>query len=385
MFSHLVNLKTLDLSDTPCYLTYVAASILQLKCLDNLRHFTVTLPRKEDHFDLQALEFITDLPLVQSLTITITSYYSRVTIVGFHKMSRQLTQLKTLSLTGRFRNEHGLDNLLLCSTSLSSFTFDSSDSERDILPSLLHLLPSDLRSLEIHSHSNVDSLLPRFQQLTHLRIFGKASSDIIHRSLHQYLNLRLLELQYRSSPNFLVQLESFVVGPNRLPSLEILSTGNYRGREGHRVGVLPKERFDGFKYIGLSDWQPPFPNAFDIQGLRRFMQVAVENNVSVGKIEDSIKLMENYFIEANNRSVLLAYHEEDFDRLKVYRTAARAAGFTLPPLVFESLRRDIRITKTELPNKNWFALSLRNADDPDDEEEEEEWAGRSSESESEAE
>ena len=116
------------------------------------------------------------------------------------------------------------------------------------------------------------------------------------------------------------------------------------------------------------------------------MQVAVENNVSVGKIEDSIKLMENYFIEANNRSVLLAYHEEDFERLKVYRTAARAAGFTLPPLIFESLRRDIRITKTELPNKNWFALSLRNADDPDDdEEEEEEWTGRSSESESETE
>ena len=178
MFSHLVNLKTLDLSDTPCYLTYVAASILQLKCLDNLRHLTVTLPRKEDHFDLPALEFIADLPLVQSLTITITSYYSRVTIVGFHKMSRQLTQLKTLSLTGRFRNEHGLDNLLLCSTSLSRFTFDSSDSERDILPSLLHLLPSDLRSLEIHSHSNVDSLLPRFQQLTHLRIFGKASPAV---------------------------------------------------------------------------------------------------------------------------------------------------------------------------------------------------------------
>ncbi|GAA5951420.1 hypothetical protein JCM3765_005933 [Sporobolomyces pararoseus] len=383
---HLVNLKTLDISNAPSYLGDVATSFLQTKSLQNLRQFTVAVPREKDHLDLQALEWIADLPELQSLSLT--TYYFVYGVMGIRKMSRRLTKLKTLSIIGEWVHKEVLENLVLCCPALMSFIFDPSVAS-GILPTLLPLLPSDLRTLELHSVDIVDSLLPRFQHLTHLRLFGNTFSDNTHLSLLQLHNLQLLEIGDPSSHDFLAQLESLVSGPTRLPELKSLSVEVQAGKGGARMKSPLGEGFDwkrdGWYRGSLSDWSPPLPITSNLSESRRFIQTAAENNIRVGRMEDNLKLMEKYFIEANNRSVALAYFEDDFDPIKMYRRAAKGFGITLPPLVFESLRRDIRITETKLPDKNWFALSLRNADDPDDDEEEEEWTGRSSESESEAE
>jgi len=78
-------------------------------------------------------------------------------------------------------------------------------------------------------------------------------------------------------------------------------------------------------------------------------------------------LIEEYFIEANNRAVIHAYDNKNFSYLKEYRQEAAKWDVSLPDFDLDSLGDDLEFIETKLPDRDWFILSLQNKEAKEEE------------------
>ncbi|GAA6018040.1 hypothetical protein JCM11491_000045 [Sporobolomyces phaffii] len=218
-------------------------------------------------------------------------------------------------------------------------------------PDLLPLVPATLHSLQLDSpygsSEPCDLLLPRFSHLRQLNLGETCHSESIHTTLAQLPNLVSIRLgdgqvDYRG-------FAALVSGPSRLVELKSLIFDT-------KTAFSPDD---------MADWVDPSDYLPDPVGLRALRGVCDSNGVDLSgtMFDDCLRALEDFHVEWNNRAVLAAaYHgDRDFDQLHHTRTEASRAGVTLPSFDLDSLDPDhLEVVETELPEKEWIVLSLRN-------------------------
>ena len=121
------------------------------------------------------------------------------------------------------------------------------------------------------------------------------------------------------------------------------------------------ENFD----VNMGDWSLSGAHdghRFDPLGLQQLIEVARENGVVVeGSVLDALENAVAYRIEENNRAIIDVLAEQHFDHLQEVRNFASRDGVSLPPLDLDSLNLDrLEIVEIDLPEQDWYVLSLRN-------------------------
>ncbi|GAA6018014.1 hypothetical protein JCM11491_000031 [Sporobolomyces phaffii] len=239
-------------------------------------------------------------------------------------------------------------------------------------PSLLSLLPVTLRSLQLLAPGAIftpcDSFLPRLAGLRHLELGSDFHTSGIHTTLAQLPNLVGFRLgngkvDYRG-------LAALVSGPSRLVDLESLILDNVRPIIHHFGNRTPGPSNPSFSADAallpddMTDWVSPSEYLPDPVGLRALRAVCDSNAVNLGgTMLDCLETLDDFHIESNNRAVLAAacHGDRDFHQLYHTRTEASRAGVTLPSFDLDSLDPDrLEVVETELTEKEWFVLSLRN-------------------------
>jgi len=233
-------------------------------------------------------------------------------------------------------------------------------------------LPFDLHSLSIHgltdAHPRVDSVLSSFTQLRFLRLGDQSYSHLIHSALHSFSSLVRIHLgKGVIDPDGFVSLIS---GSSRLPSLRTIILDFDAGFVGRKIRRPSRAGFNIESEmekcdVDMGDWNLPGEDdshQFDPVGLQQLIEVARENGVVVkGSVFSALEHAVAYRIEENNRAIIDVLAEQHFDHLQEVRNFASRDGVSLPPLDLDSLNLDrLEIVEIDLPEQDWYVLSLRN-------------------------
>jgi hypothetical protein len=240
-------------------------------------------------------------------------------------------------------------------------------------------LPITLKSFKLAAISRLIepscSSLVRFPFLTSLDLGSHCFPYDIHSILVQLP--KLVKLRLCDGALDVVAFKSLVSGPARLSSLESIGLDVDVGEEGTRMvptsSVTPDDA-DALPF--MEDWTLPRSldsedlydhswqeaDALNFVEIKELIEVARDNGVEVvGSIHEALSRTEDFYLEASNRAVLAAVRGLGSGALQQVRISARRIGVPLPSFDTESLEFDkLEIVETELPEKEWFELSLRN-------------------------
>jgi len=254
---------------------------------------------------------------------------------------------------------------------LVPWTGHSNELMRQLLPHLPDTLYSLALTSSVRPNNPLDKLFPRFKQLRSLHLDDGSYTRNLHLALLQLPCLANLRLG--NSPINLVGLRTLISGPSRLASLRSITldcqTGAAMGERTPRPSNPDSDDhcdsddyFDSdasLKMTGwvlpYSDWSPGSPN-FD--QLVTLIEVAKQNGVEIrGQVLLGPQVVEAVSLEQNNRAVVKTWRSHR--ALQRAQERARNAGWPLPPPEDEESVDNIEIIETELPERNWYILSLR--------------------------
>ncbi|GAA6018700.1 hypothetical protein JCM11491_001269 [Sporobolomyces phaffii] len=253
-----------------------------------------------------------------------------------------------------------------------------SGSSRPDLRKILPLLPPTLQSLRLDTRKEpgrptfCDPFLPQFRQLRRLDLADGCFSPSIDTTLAQLPNLVAIRLGHGTA--HYRGLASLASGPTRLVALKSITletaTSVFGDLGGDRTRAPSDPSFSAPSALTLdhhlSEWVSPSEFLPDPVGLRTLMEACKSSGVKLGgTLFHLFKPLEEWYIEANNRAVLRAAasgRDRDFRRLRrIQSDALQRAGVSLPSFDLDSLDPDrLEVVETELPEKEWFVLSLRN-------------------------
>jgi len=232
---------------------------------------------------------------------------------------------------------------------------------RDFLANASSFAPC-LTSLELDSPSLSDDydiccdhLLPQFVSLTHLTLGDGTLSASLPAHLRQVPLLTSLCIGPEAHWN-LVASDFFTLleGPTQHPSLRNLFFGCFGGRTGHRIGIDEEVK----KYLGMTKdgWQmPSFHEEFTELDCRNLRGICASNRIVLsGDATWASDVEEEYNLEEANRSVLRCLQLKSLDDITCGDGSAyfdRIPVDNLDP-------QNLKLVKTEIPEKNWFRLSL---------------------------
>jgi len=235
---------------------------------------------------------------------------------------------------------------------------------RAFLSTILHLA-HQITSLELDSPLLADSfdiacddLLPQFSNLVHLSLGDGTISESLHSYLRQLPQLASLRLGpdthlYIDPTDFLSLLE----GPTRLPALQSLTHDCLGGKAGKRVEVgdeVQEEVSSGMKADG---WERP---RLDERLIEEPDPWAILRACQVSGIElagdptSAPQIKEDYNLEKANRSALRCL---ELKSIADVRTVYGSSRFPHIPISYLD-PQNLKLVKTEIPEKNWFRLSL---------------------------
>ncbi|GAA5827604.1 hypothetical protein JCM5353_001635 [Sporobolomyces roseus] len=339
--------------------------------LSRLQHLSTSIPLEpHDRFDLDKLAQFVSLPALKRLKIYDWQSYNDGHV--YRSPTTRLPQVTELEIEGEAADVETIKSVLdLCPSLLHlvvNCTYETSPEFGDRLP----LLPATLHSLRLHStypaQDPVDSIFPRLSQLRVLTLAEGTYSPTIHSTLQQ-LPL-LVEVRLGSGTVDPVGFESLVSGASRLPDLKLLKFNYDVGHCGSKISRPSScDAFDanvelGRCRVGMADWSFPFRDGYriDAPSFKHLIQVATENNVEVqGTGLDTLETVTMYHLEANNRAILFTYVHHFLDQLRNVRLDAARDGVALPPLDLDSLDLSrLEIVEMDLPERDWYMLSLRN-------------------------
>ncbi|GAA5843663.1 hypothetical protein JCM5353_004920 [Sporobolomyces roseus] len=256
-------------------------------------------------------------------------------------------------------------NIVNCCPNITSLRlFDSTYPDyRDFLSSISHIVLR-LTSLELDSprlsdyyELACDHLLPQFSNLTHLSLGDGSVSALLPVYLHHLSRLTSLRL----GPDAHLALDDenllqLVQGPTRLPSLRHLVLDCFGQKAGRRIRI--GEHLDEGslgEMMKRDGWEAPRLGCFTAEAVTRFILKCERNGVKVGGEAATVVEMEtDYDIEFANRSILRSIQLKTLDDLKRRNDRPRFPHNPIDDLDPQNLK----LVKTELPEKNWYALSL---------------------------
>lgn len=248
---------------------------------------------------------------------------------------------------------------------------DLSDNYRpyfiNYLPQIAHLLP-DLTSLRLSTSDlapfhdiTCDRHLPLFPNLQHLDLGDNTVSSSLLLYLRQLPHLSSLRLGYSiylDGPTSSDML-SLVSGPSRLVKLKKLILGCVSGRVGQRWSLEAMEgATDHTKYGSFEDWIPPdFCARFDPGDLYWLLLRGGQCGIEIsGSSVEAIGIWAAYHLEVANRRVMKAFKTKSLDGLK---ELGGREYHRCPIINFDKLDpNSLKLVKIDLPEENWFALSL---------------------------
>ncbi|GAA5901577.1 uncharacterized protein JCM6883_000262 [Sporobolomyces salmoneus] len=311
-----------------------------------------------------SLDILADFPSLESLSLDGTNSLS-----GYQ--GSPLPMLKALKISTDFppEDDYQVLDLIRACPALTRFDFDSR--RPDTLYSVMEQLPRDLKVLKLTlrrvAFPNIDLHLPRFQTLVRLDVDGDIAAERIHLALVQLPSLVYICLAFCNYDPAGLQL--LVAGPDRLPLLRTLTLHRYPagripdfieppstpGFDWDRVKNLPSMEARGYFPLWVRDDPSRVRAVRDLQASGEEYGIEVE-----GTLMNAIEIIDDFFLEANNRSILHAYYDKDFYKLERYHLKAVEYGCILPPAVDRRSFRKKRIdlVETELPEQDWFVLSL---------------------------
>jgi len=262
-------------------------------------------------------------------------------------------------------------NVIKCCPNITSLRlFDSvfPDYRRFLtaLSSISHIALR-LTSLELDSHElpdvyyfASDHLLPRFANLTHLSLGDSQVSDAFASSLRQLPHLISLRLGPDAHLNLHEEdLLPLVQGPTRLPSLRSLILDCFGNQLGRRVQIEDyRQRLDQeLPVTSMSEdgWAAPYFANFTEDMLSQLSAWCERDGIEVGGggatvLEDYA----DYKIEQGNRGVLHCLKDRTLTKLRKPNGTSLSDHIPIDNLDPENLK----LVKTEIPEKNWFRLSL---------------------------
>ena len=234
-----------------------------------------------------------------------------------------------------------------------------------LLPSLTILHPR-LEKLELATSDRLDA----FYELAcdrHLPLFGKIrhldlADNTLGSSLCSYLRqlpylvfLRLGRNTHLDGPPS-SELLSLVQGSTKLVSLETLVLDCLDGKIGHRLHGA-EEDGEGQAESWTGWVVPEFGGRFKAEDLRELALVGPQNRVKVdGSAVQAAAVWDAYHLEIANRKVDEAFKTRKFNGLVELR---RQGYHRCPVLDLDELDpNDLKLVKIDLPEENWFALSL---------------------------
>ncbi|GAA5986960.1 hypothetical protein JCM5350_000923 [Sporobolomyces pararoseus] len=373
----LTSLTSLDLRSISFYLEEVTRSVTKMQAMQNLRTFYLDFPFRDGNLIPPFLELVANLPSLDDLHITNNDPSTSTSIVV--KSSRQLPQITSLSLSGFSMQIEEVCELIKLCPSLSRFVLDSQLSLIPLAPAL-NLLPSTLRVLDVLSNTGpifgwIDPLLPRFQSLRHIMLSAQCYTTKLYLSLFKLPNLVIIDLAHALWN--LPLLRALVSSPNELPHLRQVNVEIKGWLQGDKI-ENNREGKETIQARGpsaiMNGWWLPPGDEIDLRDLEELIKLGSENSIKVGGgIQEVIQFVRNYFVEAQNRAVIVAYYLGFFEPLEGYQSLAAKYGCSFVGIDLESIGPNLEIVETELPDQNWFVLSLKNREVEEDEWDDDEW------------
>lgn len=201
-----------------------------------------------------------------------------------------------------------------------------------------------------------DHLLPLFANLSYLSLGAGTTGNSLFfnlRRLPRLASLRLSDDAHRSldSEEFL----TLVQGPNRLVSLQRLIFDCFGGLSGRRVTV--EDPINSRVSISMMNdgWRRSAPGNFTVESLTELITACKDNGVAVeGDDANVLEKTADFDLEEANRSVLRCLQLNSLDDVTY------SDGSSLfPDISIDNLDPEyLKLVKTEIPEKNWFRLSL---------------------------
>lgn len=294
-----------------------------------------------------------------------------------------LTQLTHLTIGGE--NVYRSFTVDFCSycPNLSHLRLDPCAHEAAQYKYILQELSSRLKHLELLNFTDdcyskdeqIDDLLPRFTQLEHLTLGHYIYSDNLPVHLSQLKCLRTLVLwpgQF-SIPDFL----PLISGPTRLPLLRELVLNLFEYKKGTQLdsdadgnvveGTLLSNEFQNEMWF---EAEFPFDKkiGFTKEGIEEVIQTAEEQGIEVeGSIFDALRIHQLWLLEMSNYLVYRSWKSKDLRWIEHFRQENPDLAGRFPPREYlQSLAPNrLKLVRTELPEDEWFALSLVNDSRPE--------------------
>ena len=329
---------------------------------------------------LEYMSYERDSPDIQSLStfsrsnlITLEINFCSIKLVPAPALLPRLQSVKEIALVGKRRCDGdptdirwvGLVQLIACCPDITSLRlFDPDYPDYQGLLSQASSFLSRITSLELDSlrlpdvyEICCDHLLPRFSNLTHLTSGDGTPSA----SLPTYLRQLPLLISLRLGPDAhwnLVATDFFTLleGSARHPSLQRLSFECFGGRTGRRMGVNDGVTLEDYLGMEKDDWQrPTFCEEFGKHDASELRRICTANQIHLEGFDNSISDLEADFdLEFANRSVLRCLQLKTLDSLTSDDGSPVFAHISIDDLD----PRNLKLVKTEIPEKNWFRLSL---------------------------
>ncbi|GAA5843660.1 hypothetical protein JCM5353_004919 [Sporobolomyces roseus] len=151
-------------------------------------------------------------------------------------------------------------------------------------------------------------------------------------------------------------LLSLFEGSSRHPCLELLILDCFEGEAGYRADEDYTSRGDVYTAMNRDGWRRPiFHQGFEKEDVSVVLSVCKENGVRVeGGGADVLRLLEMYDLEEANRIVLRCFRKKRIEDPELWYDNPRLLDNQLAELDFDNLE----LVKIDLPEENWFALTL---------------------------
>ena len=201
-----------------------------------------------------------------------------------------------------------------------------------------------------------DHLLPLFSNLTYLSIADGHTSSLFPSYLYTLPYLATLRLGPDAHyPVLATSLIPLFHGSTKLPSLRRLILDCFGGRTGLRMD----ESSNATPNIGVSmpqdGWIRPISHDWTISEIEKLLSACGQGGIIVeGKGTSTVRIIRDFELEEANRSVLRCLQLKSLDVIQFRDGSPRFSHIPVDGLDPENLK----LVKTDLPEKNWFRLSL---------------------------
>jgi hypothetical protein len=325
----------------------------------------------DERFDLADLAVLSALPSLSQLDVQDWTWIEYGSLLCRH--SFQLGSVERLRVSGNGADGEAVAQMVEVCPRLLHLEVVTFYEDRLEFKKLLPRLPVTLHSLKLDAPfgypDHYDPFLPRFSHLRSIDLGDCCYSSDIHSALARLPLLAYVRLG-EGSVNAHAFL-SLVSGPSCLVHLEavVLDTIGELVMEAGRKVLPPSHPSFSVKSMidpEMDDWNDFQLDLTAKSGFNRLVEVAKDNGVKVGgTLFAGFRFAEDYWTEANNRAVLAAFHRKDCEPIQDVVVNASASGYNLSPIPvhvhdLDYLEfADFEMVETEIPEKEWYILSLK--------------------------